>query len=351
MAKENLNPAAVESTPAPSEPRARVITEADYTKWNKFVAAAPSGSIYSTPEYLDSLCSATGGKFKILAVEKGQDFLGGVAIYEENSRFGAFVSDRRLLYYNGMVIRDYDTKYPSVRTSRHLEILQLIEAAVSAMPYASLRLKGRSPLADPRLFIDRGWTATPAFSYVVNIKDLKAAWERVEQNLRRLVDRCAGQGMQFSDDDDFDSFFAMHAQTHDRKGAPIYLPKNAFKQYFEKLKSRNLCKLYQARMADGKSIAAQLVLLGSHPTTHTVAAAADGAFLKLGASAFLRWKSFEALSALGYQANDLTDATLNPVTHFKSQLGGDLTTSWVLSRPETRWFRFGKWLQSVRAKH
>jgi hypothetical protein len=55
----------------------------------------------------------------------------------------------------------------------------------------------------------------------------------------------------------------------------------------------------------------------------------------MGASAFLRWRGFEALAALGYQANDLTDAALNPVTHFKSQLGGDLETALVLTAPQS----------------
>ena len=64
------------------------------------------------------------------------------------------------------------------------------------------------------------------------------------------------------------------------------------------------------------------------------AAAADPAFLNTGATAFLRWKVFETLSSLGYAANDLTDAALNPVTHFKSQLGGDLELCLVLENPE-----------------
>jgi hypothetical protein len=42
---------------------------------------------------------------------------------------------------------------------------------------------------------------------------------------------------------------------------------------------------------------------------------------------------------LGYAANDLTDAELNPVTHFKSQLGGNLETSLVLSGRDSGRFR------------
>jgi hypothetical protein len=56
----------------------------------------------------------------------------------------------------------------------------------------------------------------------------------------------------------------------------------------------------------------------------------------------LRWRVFEDLARLGHVANDLTDASLGPVAHFKSQLGGTLETSLVLSRPEALRFRLGR---------
>jgi hypothetical protein len=338
------------SAPAPARPVAREIREPDYPRWNRLVAASSTGSIYYTPEYLDALCTADGGRFRIVAVEKGDDLLGGIALYERPSRFGTFVSDRRLLYYNGIVLRDYDTKYPSIRTSRAMETLDVLERYLSQLPLGSLRFKSRSEFADPRLWIDRGWSATPAFTYVVPVADPKSQWERVEQNLRRLVDRCADDGMQFTTDDDFDSFYRMHAATHDRKGAPIYLPHDRFLKYYKILSALRFCRLYHARLRDGRAIASQLVLLGPHPVSHTVSAATDSEYLKTGASAFLRWKSMEALSALGYRANDLTDASLNPVTHFKSQFGGRLETCWVLARRETRWFRAGRWISDTMAR-
>ena len=86
-------------------------------------------------------------------------------------------------------------------------------------------------------------------------------------------------------------------------------------------------------------IASQLVLAGGHPVTHTVSAAADPEFLRMGANAFLRWKAFEALHAAGYAANDLTDAALNPVTHFKAQFGGELVLCHVAEQPPSRRWR------------
>jgi hypothetical protein len=78
-----------------------------------------------------------------------------------------------------------------------------------------------------------------------------------------------------------------------------------------------------------------------------VCAAADADFLSLGSTPFLRWMSFQSLSALGYTGNDLTDATLNDVTRFKSQLGGDLVTNWLVSRPQTFRYRIYRKAESV----
>src|SRR5262249_39135267 len=112
-----------------------------------------------------------------------------------------------------------------------------------------------------------------------------------------------------------------------------------FQRYFARLRSIGLARLYHARLSGGASISTQLVLQGAHPVSHTVAAGADADHLNLGATAFLRWNVFQRLSRLGVAANHLTDAALNPVTHFKAQLGGDLTMCLVLESPESPRFR------------
>jgi hypothetical protein len=64
--------------------------------------------------------------------------------------------------------------------------------------------------------------------------------------------------------------------------------------------------------------------------------------METGAAPLLRWTAFRSLSALGHRANDLTDASLNPVTRFKSQLGGDLETTMVLTSPSRARIKLGR---------
>lgn len=326
----------------------RTLDEADYPRWNELVAAAPAGSIYARPEYLAALCTAAGGSFRILVAHQGDVLLGGIGLYERVDRLGRYVSPRLLLYYNGPVLRPPASKYPSEQTASGLKALTALELALRQLRYDRVVLKPRAPLLDVRPFLAHGWQATPGYTYVVPIADLAQTRARIEQNLRRLMDRCERGGMCFAEDDDFESFFALHAQTMDRVGWRVYLEAAAFRGFYQTLSRQGLARLFFARLPDGQAVASQLVLLG-HPVTHTVTAGADPAHRQSGATAFLRWKAFERLSELGHTANDLTDATLNPVTHFKSQLGGALELWLQVRSPASLRFRVGRGVTSLAA--
>jgi hypothetical protein len=322
-----------------SDLQVRPLTESDYDAWLRLISTAPSGSIYASPDYLSILCQVTGAKFSIVGVFKGTELLGGMPLYESRSRIGTVAANRLLLYYHSPVIREYATTYPSERTSRQLAIMQSLVTYFKDQPLAHLLLHVRHPISDVRPFLQAGWSVRPNFSYIVSIADLNAAWGKIEQNLRRLVDRADANGIVMTEDDDFDSFYRLHLDTHKRKGAPLYLQPKPFEKYYQLLREKKLGQLFQARTSDGLVIATQLVLLGPNPVCHIVCAAADAESLSLGTTPFLRWKAFQVLAKMGYKGVDLTDAALNDVTRFKSQLGGELVTNWVVVRPETAKYR------------
>jgi hypothetical protein len=53
--------------------------------------------------------------------------------------------------------------------------------------------------------IARALIAWPSYSYVVPLHDLPSQWNRVEQNLRRLIGRCTELDMGHTNDDDFEA--------------------------------------------------------------------------------------------------------------------------------------------------
>ncbi len=312
----------------------------DYAAWELFVATAPGGSVYALPSYLKVLSSVTDGNARVVAARRGGEILGGIALYERHSTAGTYVSPRPLLYYNGPVLAGPRSKYPSHNTSLYLKVVTALDDWIAQRNYAHVALKSRGDLTDVRPFEARGWSTATAYTYEVDFADPAAAFNRVDGNYRRLINRCERDGISLVTDDDFDTFFRLHREVSERKSVPLYLPRDRFQQYFRRLSESNLCRLYHARLPDGTTAASQLVLLGPHPVTHTVAAGASAEHIKSGAAVFLRWKAIEALADDGYRANDLTDAALNEVTRFKSQFGGDLRLSFVLTRPSSaRWRR------------
>jgi len=323
------------------------LRETEYDEWNDLVSRSPDGSIFSLPQYLEILCRAAGGRFSLLGVRWGGELAGGVALYESDSRYGPHVSPRHLLSYNGIVLRRYETKYPSQQSARHVKIMSVMVEAIARRGFARVTLNCCSSITDLRAFLEAGWSASPYYTYIVPISDLDQIWSRIERNLRRLIARCEKEGVTVTDDDDFEACYRMHANTMNRKGLGPYLPESAFRGYFETLRAEDLCRLFHARLPDGRPIATQLVLLGPSPVTHTVTAATDPEFQRIGVTAFLRWKAFEALSALGFSGNDLTGAGLDSVTHFKSQLGGDLRLFLVLNSPRTLRNRLGSGIEAL----
>ncbi|MDN5864197.1 MAG: GNAT family N-acetyltransferase [Gammaproteobacteria bacterium] len=330
----------------------RYLAEDEYPEWTGMVAGSPDGSVYSLPSYLDALCTATGGSYRVLAAVRDGRLVGGVALYRQKSALGTCVSPRLLLYYNGIVLERHAARTPSQRSDWSLHALGALEQALAGLRYGRLRIKSRSTLGDLRPFASHGWTLQPTWSYVLNIADLPTAWLRIHKDQRRLIKRCRERGLYLSVDDDFDAFHRLHRETHQRKGAPLYLPREAFRRFVGTLQDNHLARLYHAHLPDGSVVASQLVLTGPHPVTHTVCCATDAASLATGASAFLRWSVCEHLSDAGYKANDLTDAELSPVTRFKSQLGGKLVLNLEVMRPDRMAFRADRAARqlSVRAR-
>jgi hypothetical protein len=317
---------------------ARELEPGEHGAWCRLVAASTQGSVYALPEYLSALCKAAGGCYRIVGVFLGDQLVGGVPLYERRARAGVYVANRLLLYYNGIVLELPPKKFASYRTAQALTVLEALRKNLAGRGYVRLQLHNRSTLQDLRPFLANGWHASLSYTYVVSLTSLADQWQLIDPNLRRLIQRCERDGVTYREDDDFAALFRLHEQTHLRKGAPLYLPAPAFRRFFEDLRAAGLARLGHA-VFDGTVIASQLMLTGPHPVAHTVCAGADEAYLRMGASGFLRWHSFLALARDGYLANDLTDAALNPVTRFKSQLGGELTPTWSLSLPDAWLYR------------
>jgi hypothetical protein len=294
----------------------------EYPEWNKFVETSPSGSVYHLSSYISVLAQVTGCRFRIVGVRLNDTIIAGAALFEIPLLIGCYASSRSLLYYHGIVLGS--GAFHKNSTEVRVNVLESLEKALHTMGYAAVSMNHRHPIYDLRFFDREGWNLQVGYTYEVQISDVDALWRNIDQNQRRLIRRAEKKSYTLSEDDDFDSFFKQHQAIHERKGASLYLKKRQFEKYFHLLKKEGLCRLYHARTRENESAASQLVLLSGHPVTHTVGAGSRKQFLSDGATSFLRWRVFDALSKEGYDANDLTDASVSSVARFKRDMGGEL---------------------------
>jgi len=331
---------------------AGVLAEEHYESWDDFVSAQQrTGSIYSTARYLDILCRAAGGSFSVAAIRDGDSFLAGVGLYRHRVDGRNVISPRRLLYYNGAVLRD-DLLVLEGDYSTRLRCLDALCTVLAQQPEDSITLYCKDAYQDFRPWIERGWHASPAYTIVVPITDSAQLWKRLDKNARRLIRRAENAGAVVSADNDFDCLYRAHEEVHRRKGAQLYLARDAFRRYVNDLVAADLGVIFSARLASGEPAAAQLALLGRHPWSHTVCAGSFEAHLRTGATYLLRWRTLVDLGERGYVMNDLTNASLGAVTRFKEQFGGILTMdmSLKLDRPrlDRLMARGARWYRAIR---
>jgi hypothetical protein len=325
----------------------RYLEPSEYEAWDRFVDTSRLGSIYSQSFFLRALCQAVGTNFRILGAFKGNELVGGMGVHYSPGKHGDMLHIRPMLYYNGLVISDFESKYPSVTSSRQTEVVNAILNELESGKYAAAEVSSTHAFDDYRPFLSRGWRMWPRYTYVVPISDPARQWEHAEQNIRRLISRCERDGMQLELSDDVDAFYTLNKNTYLRKGVQPYLSHDAFSQLYQSLRECGACQIYFAVTPDGQRAAGQVVLFSKHPTTHTWMAGSDPSFLQTGASAFLRWKAFEDLSKRGYQFNDMTDAMNDKVAKFKSQFGGSLEPSFVVYKEISSRLRLENRIKSV----
>lgn len=314
---------------------ARDVSEKDYRQWRSVLASAPEGSPYQLPEYLDALASVTNGTSKLIGVFRGAtELLAGIGLYVTRSNIGTNATSRLLLYYNGPFVKPPSSQLPYRQESYRRKILDLLEAHLRNEGFSRIRFKVRDAGGDYRPFLSKGWNAKPVYSYVIPLKNLDEQWLNIDKNLRRLIRRGQNAGLHFSESGDFDSFFDMHHEMHERKNRPLYLPKTEFRRFVDKLIASDIARLFQISLASGEPVASQLVLFGQHRVAHTLAASARKSAQNTGCNPLLRWNVCEWLSHKGYDALDLTDAHNQDVARFKGQLGARLSTGLQFDSPE-----------------
>ena len=111
----------------------------------------PDGERVQPARVPEVLAAVAGGRFRVLAVRKGDELVGGLSVYETTTPLGPRVQPRLLLFYNGLVLREETTVYPGERASRELRVVTALAEALEQEGYRRVELRTRAPFADGRV--------------------------------------------------------------------------------------------------------------------------------------------------------------------------------------------------------
>jgi hypothetical protein len=313
----------------------RPIKTSEYDTWREVLASSQDGSPYQLPEYLEFLANATGSETRLIGIFEGDDpvLVGGVGLLCARSALTRYSSSGLLLYYNGPFITKHAGMSDSRDERRRLRLLDALGKFLMKEDLDFVRFKVRFAGADYRPLLSLGWKATPVYTYLMRTDNLVEQWNDIDRNLKRLIRRGESDGLLFNDAGNFDDFYDMHVETHDRKQSPIYMERAIFGEFIANLVGSGIARLFEVRTPDGAVAASQLVLFSKHPVAHSLAASSRAEYQRTGCNPFLRWKICEWLNVKGYQGMDLTDAHILSVARFKSEMGAKLTLAMEYQSP------------------
>ncbi len=88
---------------------------------------------------------------------------------------GLYVSNRLLLYYNGIILKLPPKKFPADATAQEIAVLDSLAEDLGHRPYVHIQLHNRTTVQDLRPFLARAWRPGLSYTYIVPLNDPAAA--------------------------------------------------------------------------------------------------------------------------------------------------------------------------------
>ena len=307
------------------EIKTRIITDA--STWDEFVQSA-GGPVFSRYAWLDAVAPIQGGK----AVRIGSWYEGRIAAgaaFIEISRGGLRKAVSPILTpYCGFLYGDErDDGSGDTSSVQQLCAEQLIRFLENRYHYTML---AHDPgFSDIRPFSWKGWTTGVRYTYLLDISNPDAVWEKCRPRARRQVARAeklfsVGTGC------DPKVIGDIHEQTFRAKGEHLPVTGAQVAAWVKALNGNGLMEVRTALDQNGIVAGVQVNVLGPD-TVYTVVYGTGSAYRDLGVDALLLWDAVKHYSRTRRYL-DLVGANMPSIAFFKRGFGGDLKPYYVTER-------------------
>ncbi len=315
----------------------RPLSEDEYDLWDEFVNNSPQGTIFSSILWLKMY----GEPFKIFGCFKGQELVGGGAVFEDETA----KNTKSLVYftpYQGIIFRDNSfMKIPDKISFEKNITFSLIEELEKN--YHEIFLYNHWNFIDVRPFYwhcygraGDEYIVTLRYTSLVDLNDISKTYEQFDDDTKYEIRKAEKNAIEIvRGNDSFDAFNKLHEATFNRQGIKrTDYEVKLIKRIYDALYSKRLCKLFFAKTKDGVNSAAAMII-NDCKRAYYLFGASDPETRNNGATSLLLWSIFNELHKDGLKEIDLVGVNSPKRGRFKMGFGGLLVPYMLVERKLT----------------
>lgn len=295
------------------------------TEWDDFIIISPQYSIFSTSFWLEIITQSFGYEGYVLGCYKGGELVGGIPIFEKRTLEGKSAVYPLFTQYNGVHIREMESRYP-YRNEPHVHAIETLIAEYLEHHFDHVKIVNHPQLTDIRPFQWRHWDSVVRYTYLIHL-DMEIS---SSADIRRRSNIARKRGIQVECSADFDGFYNLLALTYHRQNVHTPLSRKNFLLMIQRLRTRNALVMYAAFDSGGSMLAANINILNGTKVYYWMAATNPNTSAS-GANQLLIEETMSRLKT-NFRILDLVGGDIPSIAYYKSTFGGALVPHFQVSK-------------------
>ncbi len=315
----------------------RILKREEYDMWDAFVEQSDQNSIFSKSFWADNVCNHTKNKFHIYGVfNKNNELVAGLPIYSRRKGMFSIAIYPPITPFMGVVYAKRKTdNFSKIESYQKDVVIALNERVKKDFSYITLAL--HPTITDVRPFKWENWAIDVAYTYYVNLGDIKLLWEQLDKSTKYDIKKAEENDLVFFESDEIKKFYEIYLSTYSRQSMSAPVSENFIAGLYMRLKPKNSCKIYFVKKGS-ELLAASLVAFDSK-IAYYLLAASNYDFKQYKASSLLLWKILEEVSGR-YKEIDLVGANTPNIISFKRGYVSKLVPYYVVSTSSSSFMKF-----------
>lgn len=305
----------------------RELQQAEWNRWDDWLALQPWGSPFSSTWWLDANCRAFGGHPLLLGVFDGDALAGGVSLRVTN--IGSAHVVRSSMLYNPIAIG-------AGSVLNQQKVLAALLEDIAGRRLVVRPLTCTTDMVDLRQAVWHHWDLTVGWTVVTPLRTWTSEKDVSGGELKQVRKAQRAEVTAHVEPPDADVLYDLMQETMTRHGEEGSLTREQLRTLVKAAGTHGMQTV--VRGADGAPLSAAFVMAHGTRVAYGIWAGTSVLGLTQGAAVARDVFRLKELRSMGYEYFDWCGANLAGISDFKLKFGGTLATCLSISR-EPMWFK------------